>query len=698
MDQSALELTEEAMKFDINQWNCPDRKYRVKPIIHHFADDYMRHLDAVEAFGYGGVVTNPDRDAPNDHYREDCKKLGEITDELKRRNLGYFLYDEKGFPSGVAGGMSTAGHPELMAKGLYMHRHMAYAAEHFTYHIDDDSDKIVWAMKIPVRLRWDSAFPVRALDEDAAEAVPFTERSLETDLLKDDVLFIFAVRTAQEGSQIANTPAVGPYINIMDEKAVRRFIDLFYEPIAEEAPEAFPGAEAVFTDEPSLMVRHMTPFVQWSFALAPWVDGLFEEYELEYGTRLEPVLHHLFEGDTSAAPERIRFYQLVGKLIGRNYTGQLNRWCRDHGTIISGHYLGEENILGNVLDYGSYIETLRCAGLPGMDILECYPEIYNYNAAKHPQMAVRKNNVPGMMVELCPVVNIPTFMEHHLDNMCAIIGLLFLGGVRKVNSYYFNNFEEYDPVKLKGENGPLNEQEANWFNEYVGRISHMLDGCVNDCSTFVYYGIEDTQGKLIPSYTMGDFTGDTDNAVQPLVKKIYESGHDFYYADMEDLTEAAKAEFPAISGHPVTTVILPAMDILYDESYEALKKLKDRGVRVLFQDKVPMLGTERPVDRKESRKDFAAVSDEEILAWLDLCDSTFTAKSDNAAIIKGRFEKEGRELWMILNNTREDRDVLLQHETKKNAMLYDPSTGEISEITMGEKICIPWFRSVFVWF
>lgn len=685
--------------FDQAKWLNPPKEYRVKPIVHHWQDDYVTQLDAIEDFGFGGVVTNPDIEGKPENYRKDCQKLKEIIAELKKRNLPWFLYDEKGFPSGWGFGLTVKGHPELEAKGLYMHRHKAYHCEKFSYHIDDDSDKIIWAMVYPSTMRrTEEGFPVQMLDYNHMRAVPFQERFLQVEMEPQDTLFIFAVRTAQEGAQVANTPAVGPYMNIMDPRAVRRFLDIAYEPLAEEAPEVYAGAFGVFTDEPSLMVRHMTPYQNWSFALVPWCDGILDRYAQEYGQRLEPLLHYLFEGSLEAAPERIRYHSLVGKIIGESYTKQINDWCIAHGTQLSGHYLGEESIHGNVLEYGSYIEVLQNAGYPGMDILDCYPEVYHYNSAKIPQIAVRKKGTNGMMAEICPVNHISQFSQDPVNNMSGIMGLLYLGGVRMTNSYFFPNLEEYSPQKLKGVTGLLHRQDARSFNEYVGRLGYMLDGLANSCTTFLYYGIEDMQGKYLPSYTAMGFVGDVDLSTIPLVNAVYENGHDFYYADRDDLVTAAAQEGqPKIAGNLVKTIIIPKMDILYEDSYQALLKLSVRGTKVLFLEQIPSHDAKSsyPI---QTRNHFTPVSLSEILDWLDQEDSDFSPQAPGCTLIKGKFMKENRELWMVLNNSRKDASVKLVHRNGFHGKVYQPVDGTVFPIKSGDSICIPMLRGVFIWF
>ena len=718
------------MAFDRKDWEDPPVAYRVNPMMHNFPRENRTTLmDAIKDFGYGGIVTNPDQelwddiglgdvlaDQPADakprswydDYRKNCARFADTLEELKTRGIPYWVYDEKGYPSGYAGGETLRGHRELEAKGFYMYRVATYEDRHFTYHLDDDSDKIVWAATYPLDtphqhqsyVQWDQMTPVH-----------FEERTLECDMKAKTVLYIFNVRAAHIGSQAThNTCSFDRYINILDPRAVRRFIDVMYEPLLEECPDAFENAAAVFTDEPSLMCTYVRDYETWNFALCPWVDGLFEAYEAEYGVSILLELPLLFEGTTEGYPVRVRFYRLIGKLVAKAYSGQLQSWCEAHGTKFSGHYLCEEWMLDHVTFYGSYLDVLCATGYPGLDVLNCYPEIYDYNTAKHPQMAVRKKNTNGMMVEICPFSDIANFEKAPVENMTGIMSLLYLSGVRVTHSYFSTNFEEYDPEKLRGRRGYLHRNEARAFNEYVGRMGYLLDGLHNDTHTFVYYGIEDTAAKRKPLFSGGH--GDevrADESTRAITRAVYEAGHDFYYADRDDLTAAAaSAGRPEISGHPVETVIIPKLDVMYDESYEALKNLASRGVKVLVLDQIPRFGTKRRIlfrwnDTEDPfagtrQGDFTPVSQSDILAWLDETDSDFTVEAGGAMILKARFQKDGRELWMIDNNTREAVDAVLRHSQKTTATLYCPADGSIRPITMGESCRIPSFRAVFVWF
>ena len=703
------------MSFDLEYWNDPPKKYRVYQMLHEFPKNGRTVLmDCLCDYGFGGVVTNPDHGTWYAGFAKACEEFETIARELKARGLGYWIYDERGYPSGLGGGETLKGHRELEAKGFYMYRAAAYEDRHFTYHLDDDSDRIVWAASYPLDMPMKHQSYVRF---DEMTPVPFEERKLECDMKAGTVLYIFNVRAAHIGSQAThNTCSFERYINIMDPDAVRRFIDVSYEPLARHCPNALAGAEAVFTDEPSLMTCYVRDYETWNFALCPWTDGLFEAYEREYGESMLPFLPLLFEGTTEGYPIRVRFYRLVGKLIAKAYSGQLQTWCEAHGLTFSGHYLAEETKLGQLNAYGSYVDVVKAAGYPGIDILTCYPEIVVYDTLKHGQMVPRKKGTNGMMVELCPFADAENFGKEPLKNMTGTVSLLYMSGVRHANSYFSADYSEYAPEVLgQYKNGYMSRADALAFNAYVGRLGYMLEGLMNDTHTFVYYGIENTAAMKKPGFT-GECRPDEEpfTVTNLLAKALLEAGHDFSYADRDDLTEAVSGDTPRISGVPVETVIVPPADVMYDESFAALMTLSAKGVRVLFVEKVPMFGTEKTVLFRDTetlvslaspktyvdpeRAVFTPVSVEEMIAYLDTADADLTVETNGTNIHKARFIKDGREMWMVDNNNRGDVTAILRHKTRTTAEVYDAWSGSITPVTMGDAYVLPSFRAVFVLF
>lgn len=128
-------------------------KYKINPIIHSWIDDVDLVLDAVEDFVYGGVVTNVSGKDGFTSNPDNVKRLSVVTEKLRERGLEYWIYDEVGYPSGQANGLTLDGHPELKAKGMYMRKFEAFLTpEKLVYTADETADGIVYAVKYKMDL------------------------------------------------------------------------------------------------------------------------------------------------------------------------------------------------------------------------------------------------------------------------------------------------------------------------------------------------------------------------------------------------------------------------------------------------------------------------------------------------------------------------------------------------------------------
>jgi len=668
------------------KWITPPKDYRVNAIIHEWHENRQTQMDAIADYGFGGVVTNPSHRGTYQQFLSAIPEFAKIVDELESRGLGFWLYDEFGYPSGYAGGETLKGHPELEAKGFYMRRYVAYEPRTVRHHLDDESDKIIWAAKYPIDIPVKHQSYVRYED---MTAVPFTNTYVETELGAGEAFFVFCVKSAYEGSQCThNTCSFSRYINIMNPAAVDRFIELMLAPIEQAVPGVFAKAKAVFTDEPSLMVGYSREYEEWPYAIAPWVDGLFEQYEARWGESLLPKLPLLFEGAEQGGETRNRFYQLVGEIIAENYAGKLQAWCEQHGGTFSGHYLGEESIYGHVMYYGSYMPVLQKTGYPGLDVLDCVPERYNYSTAKHTQMAARKMGASGMMAEICPFGCIEEFKKAPYENMLGIMGLLYLSGVRVTNSYFTSNWEEYSLEKLAGANGYMSRAQAQAFNGYIGRMALMLENLQPKTDVFVYYGYEDASAKFVPHHTAYFPPGwQVDNSARRITEMIFEHGHDFLYADAEDIIGAK--ENGCISGTKARVIIVPAMDVIDGDALDALLALKAQGVQVFFMERTPTMciSSDKPVTG-----DLKASECADVLQALDVLEQDFRADTDGI-LMKAKFHQDGRDVWMLHNGDRTAKEV---HLTCPPCEVWDPMSGAVYQVGQNGSIRMPALQSVFV--
>lgn len=226
-------------------------KYKINPIIHGWIDDVDLVLDAVEDFGFGGVVTNvPGKDGFTSNP-DNVKKLSVVTEKLRERGLEYWIYDEVGYPSGQANGLTLAGHPELKAKGMYMRKFEAFLTpEKFDYSADETSDGIVYAVKYEMDLTDNVEAKILF---DTATPIEFDGKTVKIDLNAGEIAYVFIVRDGYEGTHsVHNVSSRKKYINILSEEAVDRFLKVAYDPIYE-------GDKNIYRREQSGVHRRTQP-------------------------------------------------------------------------------------------------------------------------------------------------------------------------------------------------------------------------------------------------------------------------------------------------------------------------------------------------------------------------------------------------------------------------------------------------------
>ena len=164
-------------------------------------------LDALAKAGLGGIVTNAAwhtaKGDPAFYLADDGDflLLDRTIEAAEARGMGVWLYDEKGYPSASADGLTMLGHPEYEARGL-----TEIHTDGGTWVRPDTFEKIVYACR-------DDGSPVR-FDVNYAEGA---DR-------------VYVVRPVFEGSH-AQKCGWGPrhYPNLMDREAVAAFLRCTYD-------------------------------------------------------------------------------------------------------------------------------------------------------------------------------------------------------------------------------------------------------------------------------------------------------------------------------------------------------------------------------------------------------------------------------------------------------------------------------------
>jgi hypothetical protein len=391
--------------------------------------------------GLGGAVTN----VGFDQYlvsEENWQKLVAGVEAFANAGMSVWLYDEKGYPSGSAGGLVLKDHPE-------------YEAQELAY--------------------------------DASQSDPFI------------------VRPSYEYTHASNNyHCARRYLNLIDDRAVQAFIAVTHDAYAKRLEKHFGHAiVATFTDEPSLLAMSMGQIpekarqkvpvhdpVNPQAAMrpaVPWAYDLADRYRQRYAEDLLGQRRSLFVGD---APEdrkvRRQFWALIADLVAERYFGALQSWCHRHGVASSGHTLAEESLMHHVPLEGNALKCLARMDIPGLDELNSNPEVVIYNGwltAGLPMSAALLTGNRRVMTE------ISDFSQKMSDAGPAALGEMqataawqATWGVTEFTLYY-------SPADRSAE-------AYRAYGDYVGRLNTILKPAQPVPEVALYYPVAD----LWPEY------------------------------------------------------------------------------------------------------------------------------------------------------------------------------------------------------
>jgi len=465
----------------------PPSKYRMLQITHNTKMDGM--LDSLQKYGYGGVVSN----VGFDNYlqsEDEWDKFREYLTRCKNLGMNFWIYDEKGYPSGKAGRLTLEGHPEFETIGVLCARTEGKGT--LLHHLPQGERYLPEPLYI-------CAAPVEKGLYDFSKKVDLTplwkkeSKTIEWSAPdnKEWGVLSFHIKRMYEGTHIVtNISDSNPYINIIDKDAVARFISLTHEAYKQRIPlELKNYVHAFFTDEPSLMTSYLHDDKTLLPAI-PWSRAFRKEFLDKYNYDIVPMLPYLFEdGGNETVYKRLDFWSLVSKLVEENYYGQIQNWCNANGPASSGHALLEESLYWHAVYEGNLYRNLRKMDLPALDMLTSDP----FGLAHSSQIPVPK--FVSSVAHLSGRSEIMSETSAHQENAIkqpvsfemrlATVGYQFALGLTTVTSYY-----KYDE---------FSDAERTIFNSYIGRLSMMLSKGKHVADVAVYYPIQSMWGNLTPT-------------------------------------------------------------------------------------------------------------------------------------------------------------------------------------------------------
>ncbi len=538
--------------------------------------------------GFGGIVTNVNFENNYLKNEEEWQLYRFTLQTCAEMGLRVWIYDEQGYPSGGAGGLTLENHPEWQCQAVAM-----------TYVTTNPGEDII--IEFPLGHSYILAaysYRISSLDEITDDDVknPYKIYDLRNTCVsltdKNETggkltTVCFFRKNMYEGTHaIHNVFQSRRYIDVANREAVAEFINNTYKPYGIYSKDCA-EPEAFFTDEPSFMAAYINkglfpPSVKDQFdesmpmfASVNWSESTENRFMSKYGYSIIPCLIYLFAGKSNKAIHtRIDFHSIMSELYEESFFSQISDYCAKINIPFSGHILLEDDIRCHVAFEGNYFSLLRHMHIPGIDMLNGTPELTRRDAF-----------TPKLISSIAHTYNRPHVMSEvsahaqggkvTMDEMLGCITTQYVLGVDVFTSYF-------------GENALVSDQYNVW-NDTIGRIDKIMGGGIHIADIALYYPIETMQAFYIPCE--GQFFANTAklpemNVCADNLSDIYKSlmnnqlDYDFldYYAIKR--SEIKNNEICVPGGEKFKVLIIPACYLTKDMKSMIFRLCKN-GVKVI---------------------------------------------------------------------------------------------------------------------
>ena len=656
-------------------FDTPTSEFRWYLIEHTVAHQYRNNtwksnVEYLKKKGFGGVVLNYDFAEGYLQNKEVFNQLGLATDILNDNGLGMWVYDEYGYPSGSAGGLTTYEHPEYVAKGLVYIRKSGNGYREVAVRREADFLKI------------HSAYAVDK-DGNVTNVTVSDDQVVFGGLEGEWTLYVFAEKKLYEGTHAETNSGGGvgwltrDYLNIMDKNAVAEFINNTYKAYAENFKH-FSNAGAVFTDEPSLMEKYQNTGKTFKYGQLAWSDDFAQKFEEMHSYSILTNLHHMFEGNSDEAKiVRVNYRQTVAELVGANYFGQINDFCVENGTLLSGHCLLEENLSDHVYYYGDLLQCLRQTGIPGVDVLTGKPEKFQSTSTPHyltikyaySVAAMKGNNT--VMLELAPTdyLSSERLTSSELNEIFQVLSLMYFNGANHINSYL-----GVDSLSYK----------TKTYNEYFARLAYISKTAKWNGGVAVYYPINTSQAYSIPSTsaTVGKPNTDPHATIAKLCLKLYEEQRDYLVVDNQFIREATVEDGKIYNENVCfTSICLPGVEVMPLDVLKKVLDFQNGGGTVVWVESVPQIADK--LSENEELKSLTAaltsVSVTKAVKTIDEADPLkLEIKKRTSSLYVGTYTLDDAPMYWLYNNHEMKKTLDISYEGAIALDVYDPKTGEIT--------------------
>ena len=544
----------------------------------------------------------------------DCVKA--CVDEAKKLGMEAWGYDENGWPSGFAGG-----------------KLLENADNHAVYLVGE----ILEDFPQPTN----ETIAIYAFDE---KGFPY-----RTDQAVDSCRQYLRVEQHTDAT----------YVDTMRDDVTERFIETTHKEYQRRLGADFGKAMlGFFTDEP-----------QYYRAKTPYSKKMEEWFLEEYGYSVLEALPSLFCDYDGAETHRYDYWRLASLKFTANFSKKIYDWAEKNGTQITGHFIDEESLHGQMTCCGDIMPQYLYEHIPGVDYLSRY---------------LRTDLAPKQLGSVCA----QTGRLRAISEMFAMCGwdvtpkelkriaeLQYANGVNvmchHLYAYSIRGERKRDYPAFYSEHS-LWQKDLKDFDSYFNNLGYMLSMGKEYADILV---IHPMHSAWLTFKRDGDYKATVKILNDRLIELTYLlSGNQVPYhfgseTVMKELSATVSDQAICVGECSYYAVIVPACDTLDAYTVELLKQFKKNGGKIYtYHHHLPTRIDGRLADLS-FLQECEDITDANVFEGLKRnCDVTVTSPDCVS----------DRDLRMMVRNTEYGRLIYLTNLTSK----------EIRKIRVSVKNCV----------
>ena len=363
-------------------------------------DELRRQINEFKRGGMGGFFMHARSGLLTPYLSSQfMDNIAACADEAKKLGMNAWIYDENGWPSGIAGGMVINQSTQNQAKRLTC--------------------------------------------TVTKENTPLGGEIYRC--IHDGKTLSFRVTYAY-GADVLNPNTTRDFINLTHKQ--------YKQTLGEFMPNVIPGS---FFDEP----QYGSYYDENNYIV--WTDAFAAKFKEMWGYEIEPKFPAIFFDLPESKKVRTHYFKTATELFATSFTKQITDWCEENGMISTGHLEWEQELYAQIRCTGSIMRHYEYETWPGTDQLGSfmdYPWINRQAASVTSQLGKGRTMVENFGVA---GENFSLSSRRWLYGILLALGSDFFVPHISLYSMKRNNKRDHPPFNLHqqpwwGENVELTDQ------------------------------------------------------------------------------------------------------------------------------------------------------------------------------------------------------------------------------------------------